>query len=164
MLSRQSPVQYDFQRKGLEINVPALNQRIKECDAVFDRHLEDIRIQEFENRDPRLFIAALGESSHQAEPFFTFQFLSCDPFSHIQEFLRDQALQLPEGLLLKNPLDLLPFARVALAENQLAEILEQRARRVGDFLLQLFPALKTGQLRKLAARKLKELFDPVIDI
>src|SRR5260370_12971759 len=140
---RESAVQDDFYAERLEVNVPALDQRIEEGDAVSDRYAENIRVQEFQNRDPHLFIASLAESSHQAEPFFTIQFFFGHTFGHIEQLLCDQAFQFSKGLLLKNFSYLLPLAGIALAENQLAEVFEQRAGRAANFLLQFFPSLQT---------------------
>src|SRR5882724_4910321 len=151
MPAGEPAVQDDFDAEGLEVNVPALDQRIEEGYAVSDRDTENIRVQEFQNRDPHLFIASLAEPSHQAEPFFTIQFFFGHAFGYIEQLLRDQAFQLSKRLLLKNSSYLLPLAGIALAENQLPEVFEQRAGRVGDLLSQLFPALQTGQLGKFAA-------------
>src|SRR5947207_3745199 len=146
MAGRQSPVQYDVHAKSLEVDIPGLDQRIEERHAVRDRDMENIRIQELEDGDPHLFIAALAQASHQAEPLFTVQFLSCDSLGHFQDLLRHQAFQFSEWLLLKDCQNLLPFPWLALAKYQLPKILEQRARRVRNLLFELLPPLQTREL------------------
>src|SRR5207237_3736759 len=56
----QSAVENNFHPEGLEINVPGFNQRIEKRHKVFNRHFEDIRIQELENGDPHVFVASVA--------------------------------------------------------------------------------------------------------
>src|SRR5438874_9326927 len=108
--------------------------------------MEDIRIQKLENQDPRLLIASFAEPSHQAKPVFTCQFLFGNPLGHIQEFLRDEALDLAERRLLKDPAYLFALAGLALEENQFTNFAKQRPRRISHFLPQRFVALQLRQL------------------
>src|SRR5882672_3958764 len=118
--------------------------------------MEDVRVQKLEHHDSHLLIASPTDSSHRAEPLFVLQFLSGDPLEHVQEFLCDEALELAKGLLFENPPYFLLFLRCALAQNQLANLLEQRCRRVLETSRQLCPALEFSQFRKLAARQLQK--------
>ena len=82
-----SLVQDNFHTKSHKITAPGFNQRIHESDAVFNRHAENIRIQKLKGDDPHLFKAAATESSDQAEPVFTLQFLFSNSLDHVQESL-----------------------------------------------------------------------------
>src|SRR5260370_38073369 len=98
-------------------------------------------------------MASLVEPRHEAEPLLTIEFLFCNSLGHVQEFLRDQAFELSKRLLLKKPAHLFSSAGIALANNQLTEILEQGAWRIQHSFLQFFPALKIGQLVEFTARQ-----------
>src|SRR5207248_3762910 len=50
----QPAVQHDVHAEGLEVNVPGLDERIEECNAVLVGDMENIRIQEFQNLHPSL--------------------------------------------------------------------------------------------------------------
>ena len=65
--------------------------------------LKYVHIQELENHDPHLFIAAVAELSHQTEPVFAFQFLPCNSLGYIQEFLCHETFECAERLFLKYP-------------------------------------------------------------
>src|SRR5579872_1282834 len=121
-LQGQSAVQHDFHAKGLQVDVPGFDQRIEKRRAVFDRHMEDIRIQKLKNHDPRLFIASIAEPGYQAEPVFTFQFFFGDSLGHIQKLLRYEAFDFTEGLVLEDRAHLFAFAGRALEENQFANL------------------------------------------
>ena len=136
----------------------------KKVDAVFIRQVKDIRIQELENDDPHLFIALVAESSHPAEPAFTFQFLFGDSLDHVQQLLGDEAFEFAEGLPLKNGAYECLFVGVAFAENQLANFLKQGAERVPQFFLQLFPTLEVSQLRKLTVPELQQFAHLVVNV
>ena len=71
-----SAVQDNLDAKGRKVNVPGFDQRIQKGHTVFERHVEDIRVQELENRNPHFFEAAIAESGHQVKPVLAFQFLS----------------------------------------------------------------------------------------
>ena len=105
------------------------------------RQAENIRIQELKEGDPHLFIALAGESSHQAEPVFTVQFLFGDLLDHIQKLLCDEAFEFAEGLLLKNDPYLFFFGGYALAKNQLSNFFKQGLGRVRQVSLRFFVAL-----------------------
>src|SRR6476646_5581728 len=121
----QSAVQDNLHVEGLQINVPGLDQRIQERDAVFNRDVEDIRIEKLQDRYPRLLVTPLAELRYQTEPLFTFQLLFGDSLRYIQKLLGDQALEFPEWLLLENPTYSLPLLRTAFAENQFSEFFKQ---------------------------------------
>src|SRR2546425_700245 len=108
-----------------EVDIPGFDQRIQKGNAVFNGHIESIRVQELENADSHRFIALAAESRHRAEPGFTVQFVFGDSFDYVQKLLCDQAFEFAEGLLLKNHPDLFFFVRCALAENQLSNFLKQ---------------------------------------
>ena len=65
------------------------------------RQAEDIRIQELKEGDPHLFIALAGESSHQAEPVFTVQFLFGDPLITSKSFCVTRRSSSPKGCFSK---------------------------------------------------------------
>ena len=146
--ARQSAAQNNLQAKCLQVDIPGVDHRIQEGDAVFDRDTEDIRVQKFENSDPHLFIAAVAKLSHLPEPLFTSQFLPSTRLSNIQQFLRNQAFELAKGLLLKNLLYFIPLVADALAEDQFPELLERRPGGSAIFFPQSLPALQIGQLRQ----------------
>src|SRR5260370_11798541 len=54
----EPPVQVDFDREDLEVNVPGFYQRLDERGAAFHRHLENIGIQDFENHHAHLRVDA----------------------------------------------------------------------------------------------------------
>src|SRR5258707_8580867 len=118
--------------------------------------MEDVGVQELEDRDSHLLIASATVSSHGAEPLLIVQFLVGDALDHFQKRLCDEAFEFAQGLLLKNCSYLLLFCRFGLAENQLSHFLKQRRRGVLEISLQLFPALQLSQLRKLTARQLEK--------
>src|SRR5271169_393217 len=126
--------------------------------------MEDVSVQKLEDHDPHLLIASATESSHRAEPFFTFQFLSGDSLAHVQKFLCDEAFEFTKGLFLKDRSDLLLFPRCALAEHQLSNFLKQRRWRVLEISLQLFSALELSQLRQLTARQLEKFAHLLVDV
>ena len=68
--AHQPTIQDDLDAERLEVDVPGLDQRIQERDAILVRYVEDIRIQELENADAHLFITAIAESSEPAKPTF----------------------------------------------------------------------------------------------
>src|SRR5438552_5204278 len=90
--------------------------------------MEDVCVQELEDRDSHLLVASVTVSSHRAEPLFTLQFLFGDALDHVQKRLCDEAFEFTQGLLLKDCSYLLLFFRRALAENQLSHFLKQRRR------------------------------------
>jgi hypothetical protein len=49
--------------------------RVEKRDAVFDRDVEDVCLQEVEQDDSHLLIAAAGESSREPKPVLIVQFL-----------------------------------------------------------------------------------------
>src|SRR3981189_881920 len=139
------------------INTQASKHAIQEGYAVFNRHVEDIRVQKLKNDDPHLFIASAAVSSHQMEPVFTFQFFFRDSLDHVRKLLCDEAFEFAEGLLLKNRAYLFFFVGRALTENQFSNLVKQGRGWVPQVSLQLFHALEVSQLRKLIARKLQKL-------
>src|SRR5439155_22971671 len=139
-------------------------QRLQEGDAVFPLHVEDIRIQKLEHDDPHLFIAAVSESRHDAEPGFTSQFFSGDVLDHVQQLLGDEAFEFTEGLLRKNrPYVWFFFAR-AFAENQRTHVLKQGRGRLPQFSLQCFLTLEVRQLGQFTVRELQKGFHFVINV
>ena len=112
---------------------------------MFDRDVEDIRLQELEHNDSHLLIASVGESSHEAEPVFIVQFLFRHPLDDIQQLLGDEAFEGPEGFLLEHRTDRLFMFGLAFAENQLAHFLEQGCGRLRQLSLQGVRALKVRQ-------------------
>src|SRR2546428_3166808 len=50
-------VQDDLQTERRQVDVPGLDQRIQERDAVLSGQVEDIRVEKLEHDDPHLFIA-----------------------------------------------------------------------------------------------------------
>src|SRR5713101_5261813 len=160
----ESSVKHDIHAEGREVDIPRVDQRIQEGNAVFQRHVEDVRVQKLEDHDAHLLVASAARSSHRAEPFFAFQFLPGDPLYHVQKLLGDEALELTERLLLENRPYLLPSSRRALAQNQVSNFLKHGGRRVLEFLLQLLAALELGQLRKLAARQLEKLAHLLVEV
>ena len=92
--------------------------------------MEDIRIQELQDHDARLFIASAAEPSYRAKPRFTLQLLSGDSLDDVQKLLCDEAFKLAKGLLRKDRLDLLLLFRWALAQNQFSSLCKQGRGRV----------------------------------
>src|ERR1700676_863503 len=125
---------------------------------------EDVSVQELKKRNPHLFIASAGESSHQVEPVFIVQFLFSDLLNHVQELLGDETFEFAEGLLLKNDPYLFFFGGYALAENQLSNFFEQGFGWIRQVSLQFFLALVFSQLRKLAAWEFQEFTHLVVNI
>src|SRR5260370_21557193 len=160
----EPPVQADFDREGLEINVPGFYQRLDERGAAFHRHLKNIGIQELENHHAHLRIAELGQPGYQHEPFLAVQFFFGKSLGHVEQLLSDQALEFSKRLLLKDSSYLCSFPGFAFAQHQLSKSFEQRLRRIGDFFLQLLAALESRQPGELTARKLEELSDLIVDI
>ena len=62
------------------------------------RHIEYVRIQEFENRHPHLLVTSITNPYDQAEPALALQFLLGNSLDHIHKFLRDQKFKFTERL------------------------------------------------------------------
>jgi len=133
---RQAAVQDNLHPERREVDVPRFDQGFEKRDAVFDRDVEDIRLQELEHNDSHLLIASVGESRHEAEPVFIVQFLSRHSLDHVQQLLRDEAFEGPKGLPLEHRTGGLLLAGFAFAENQLAYFLKQGRGWVRQFSLQ----------------------------
>src|SRR6266508_5666134 len=56
----QPPAQRNFHAKALQVDIPRVDHRIQEGDAVFNGYVKNVRIQEFENRNAHLLITALA--------------------------------------------------------------------------------------------------------
>ena len=95
---REPAVWDDFHAKGLEVDIPGVDDRIEEGDAVFNRDVEDVRVQKLENGNAHLLVAAAAELGHQAQPLFILQFLFGNSLGDIQKFLSDQAFEFAERL------------------------------------------------------------------
>src|SRR5579883_1023940 len=121
----ESPIQYDFHAKGRQVDIPRFDQRVQKRSAVLNRDVKGIRVQELEDAYAHRFIALAAEARYRTEPTFTLQFFFGDFLYHVQKLLRDQALQLTKGLLLKDGADLFFFSRHTLAQNQLPDFFEQ---------------------------------------
>src|SRR3989475_11851254 len=102
---RQAAVQHYLHPERREIDVPRFDQRTEKRDAVFDREVEDIRLQELEHDDSRLLVTSVGESRHETEPVFIVQFLFRHSLDDVQQLLSDEAFQGAEGLLLEHLAD-----------------------------------------------------------
>src|SRR6185295_6357323 len=157
-------VQDDFYPKCRQINVPGFNQRIQEGHAVINRKVEDVCVKEFEHGDPRLLITSLAESSHPAEPLFAVEFLFSNALDDVQQFLSHKAFDFAKGLPLKDGAYEWSFVRLALAENQLSDLLKQWSGWVRQLPLQLLPTLEIREFCQLIARKLQQLAYLVVNI
>ena len=67
----QSPIQDDFHTEAGKVDIPGFNQRVQKGDAIFCGQVEDIGVQELEDEDPHLLIAAPAEPGYQVEPVLT---------------------------------------------------------------------------------------------
>jgi hypothetical protein len=120
--------------------------------------VEDVGIQKLEDGDPHLLMASVAESGNEPEPTFIFQLFPGKLLDDIQQGLGYQTFEFAEGLPLENGAYPILFGRVAFAQDQLPNFLEQGRGRVGEFLFQFLQALQVGELRKLAVREFQELF------
>src|SRR5690242_851020 len=162
--SDQSVIEDDFQSKRRQVDVPGFNHRIQERNAVFNGHMEDIRLEELEHEYAHRFVAAAAEFRHPPQPRFVLQFLLGQFLDHVQQLLSDQALEFTEGLPLEHRAYVSFRIGVALAEDQLADFPKQRRGLVPELALQLLLALLVRQPRELPARKLQELVHLVINV
>src|SRR5947209_3800341 len=125
MTASQSAVQYDFHAKAVEFDIPALNEWVEKRYAIFNRNVEDIRIQEFKDQDTRVFIGPLANSRHAVNPFFVFKLFFRHSFRHIEKPLGDEAFELAERLPFEDVGDLFLLRGYAFPENELAEFLKE---------------------------------------
>ena len=131
---------------------------------MFNRQIEDIRIQKLEHRDPHLFVASIAESSHRAEPVLTLQFLFGNFFDHVEKLLCDEAFEFAEGLLFKNNAYFRSVVGVGFVKNQFSNFPKQGCEWVPQSSLQFLLALKRGQLRELTALELQKGFHLVVNV
>jgi hypothetical protein len=80
------------------------------------------------------------------------------------EPLGDEPLELAEGLLLEDRADLRCPARVALPQDRLANLTEQRWRLLTQLPFQFFLPLDARQPRQLPAAQLQEPVHLLIDV
>jgi hypothetical protein len=92
--------------------------------------VEDIRIQELKNQHSRLFVAPAAESGDAVNPLFVLKLLFRHSLGHIEKPLGDEAFELTERFPLKNVGDLFSLRGDAFPEDQLAEFLKERPRRI----------------------------------
>src|SRR5438034_9512000 len=123
-------IQDNLQTERREVDVPGFNQGIQERDAVLRGHVEDVRIEELEHDDPHLLIAAATEPSHHPEPVVILEFVLRHALDHVQQRLRDEAFELAEGLLFKARADVFLLLGFTLAQDQLADFVQQGSRIV----------------------------------
>src|SRR5207249_11196514 len=79
MPRRQSSVKHNLHCEVRQVDVPGLDQRIQEVNAVLQRQVEYVGVEKIEDHDPHLLIASSAELSYGAKPLCTFQFLSRYP-------------------------------------------------------------------------------------
>ena len=156
---RETRVQRNLHAERFQVDVPGFDERVDVGNAVVDRDVEDVGVEKFENHDTRLMIAALAKAGDRAQPLFAPQFLAGGVFGDIEQFLGDEALQFAEWLLLKNCAYAAGVSRLAFAESQLAEGIEQWTRWASDPLFEVFLALKECEIRELTGREPEEDFD-----
>src|ERR1700751_5320554 len=106
--------------------------------------MENIGIQEFKNQDSCLFIAPLANSGYPVNPLFIFKFFLRHSFGDIEKLLGDEAFELAERLPLEDIGDLPSLRGDAFPENELAEFLKERPRRIQNFPLEFFAPLSVG--------------------
>jgi hypothetical protein len=123
----QSAVQYDFHTKAVKFDIPACNEWVEKRYAVFNRNVEDIRVQKVKNHHSRLFIAPLADSGYAMNPLFVFKLFFRHSLGHIEKLLGDKAFELAERLPLEDAGDLFPLRGYAFSKNELAEFLKERA-------------------------------------
>ena len=140
----ESLVQYNFDGKRREVDIPGLNERIEEADAIFNRNVENVGIQKFEDSDSHFLVTPAAHSCYKMQPVFAFQFFFGDPLGNIQELLRDQPFQLAKWPRFKNSADFFLFFRRAFAQNQLSNSREQGCGWVTQIFSDLFLPLMLG--------------------
>ena len=84
----------------------------------------------------QLIVTAIAERRHSSQPSLILELRPGDALHHVQQFLRHEALERAERLLLEDRPHGLLRVRRALAEDQLPHVPEQRRRRVRQLSLQ----------------------------
>ena len=132
------------------------DQRIEERDGVFDRDVEDVRLQELEHDDPRLLVASAGESSHESKPRLIVQFLLCHALDDVQQLLGDEAFEAPKGSF-SNIARIVALCWVRISENQLAHFSEQCAGGSASFLFKASVRWTSASVANFPAGSLKNI-------
>src|SRR5439155_20344908 len=119
--------------------------------------MKDVGVKELENDHPDLLVTSSAEPRHAAQPALVLQFSSGHVLHHVEQFVRDQPLELAERLLLENRANVTFSLGTTLGEDQSPNFLEQGCGLVPELPLQLFPSLGLGELRQLTPRQLQAL-------